>query len=237
MGDIKKQVEIAEGQATRQAFCSNCDRDTKHATLYARTVRCEEILDDEEIGSIDWADTYSLIECCGCESVRFLHEHWFSEDWDDQGPVQHKRYYPPNEVRQQPVWITGLPLDVFEMREMLDEIYKCLGVGAYRLATMGIRALVERVMIDRVKDQHTFEKNIATFFAEGYVAERQQKMFKDILVEAGHAAMHRGWEPRAADVMALLDVVEGLLKSIYVDPIVTAKIAERIPLRARGRKP
>jgi hypothetical protein len=72
-----------------------------------------------------------------------------------------------------------------------------LAAGAHRVATMGIRALVERLMIDQVQDKGSFEKNIKAFFDAGHVAPNQQAVFRDTLIEAGHAAMHRDFEPTA----------------------------------------
>ena len=40
---------------------------------------------------------------------------------------------------------------------LCDEIYSALAAGAHRVATMGIRALVERLMIDQVQDKDYYK--------------------------------------------------------------------------------
>jgi hypothetical protein len=164
-----------------------------------------------------------------------LHSHWFSEDWDDEGrPIQHYDYYPPAITRQKPEWVlSGLPirLGLYEFGELLDEIYKALAVKAHRLVAMGIRSLVEKMMIDKVGDKGSFERNIEAFFEEGFVARVQQDVFRSTLIEAGHAAMHRDWQPADEDVTTLLDIVEGLIKAIYVHPARAEKVGKRIPPR------
>jgi hypothetical protein len=88
-------------------------------------------------------------------------------------------------------------------------------------------------MIDQVGDQGRFEKNIEKFFDAGHVAPNQQAMFKDTLIEAGHAAMHRDFEPSADTVNTLLDTVEGILHAIYYAPMLADKVRKTIPPRVR----
>ena len=106
-----------------------------------------------------------------------------------------------------------------------------VGKGAHRLATMGIRALVEKLMIDQVGDQGSFEKNIKAFFAAGHIAPNQQAMFRDTLIEAGHAAMHRDFDPSADTVNTLLDIVEGILHNIHYAPLLADNVKKTIPQR------
>lgn len=233
MGTLTKNVEVVKDPADRRLPCRICIHSTNHTVLYSETTRWGEDLGDGM--SIDGADTYSLVQCQGCDDVRMVHEHWFSEDWDDEGgPVQHRDYHPPNITRHKPDWVrNGLAPDQWGLRDIVDEIYLALGVEAYRVAMMGIRALVEHIMVDQVGDQGTFAQNLKLFFEKGYVAAVQQAMFQEILLEAGHAAMHRGWAPTREDVDTLLDIIEALLKAIYVDPSRTVKVKVRIPPRSQ----
>jgi hypothetical protein len=57
---------------------------------------------------------------------------------------------------------------------------------------MGIRSALENVMIDRVGDQRYFKINMDAFQKAGYLSVRQRGSLESIL-EAGHAATHRGW--------------------------------------------
>jgi hypothetical protein len=231
MGKFTKTSEVAKDPEDRRLHCNQCLRDTNHGVLYSRAEKWAEEFEDGF--AIDGSDTYSLVLCRGCDSIRMVHEHWFSEDWDDEGPVQYRSYYPPNVIRSAPEWLAeGLPAKSRELRELIGEIYKAVAVSAFRIAAMGIRALVERVMIDKVDDQGSFEKNIPKFFEAGFVAGHQQKMFRDILIEAGHAAMHRPWEPSSEDINTLLDIVEAMIKAIYVVPAKAGKVAKSIPPRA-----
>ena len=212
------------------AHCNNCLGDRNHQILFAD--RNEWSDDDSPAhGAITWA----LVKCLGCDDVRLRHQHWFSEEMEADGiPITYTNFYPPSVTRQKPIWQRRfLPFSskLFELNSLSDEIYGALGVGAYRLATMGIRGLVEKIMIDSVSDKGSFEKNISAFFAEGFVAPKQQDAFKNILIEAGHAAMHRNFKPDADAVNALLDMVEGIMRSIYYEPMLAKEVSKKIPRR------
>lgn len=70
------------------------------------------------------------------------------------------------------------------------------------------------------------------FFSEGFVARKQQKLFKETLIEAGHAAMHRGFQPNAETVNTLLDIIEGIIHTIYYQPLIASQVDETIPKRS-----
>lgn len=221
---------MTEGEIVK-AHCNKCLRTTNQKVLFAQArSESEEI---NEYVTVSGGDRYSLISCAGCDDVRMLHQHWFSEDMDHRGnAIIHSDYYPPSLTRQKPRWMREIiPFHVImgEVSGLCDEIYRAIGVGASRLAVMGIRALVEHIMIDKIGDQGTFKKNIAAFFAGGYVAPIQQAIFKDTLIESGHAAMHRGFDPSPEEVGALLDIVEGIVETIYYQPMRVGSLKNNIP--------
>lgn len=58
-------------------------------------------------------------------------------------------------------------------------------------------------------------------------------MFRDTLIEAGHAAMHRDFEPSADTVNTLLDIVEGIMHSIHYAPMLAEQVNKTIPARRK----
>src|SRR5690606_7633566 len=100
-----------------------------------------------------------------------------------------------------------------------------------RLAVMGIRAALEVVMIDKVDDQGTIGKNVAAFLKAGYVPPVSHDLFRSTLIEAGHAAMHRSYQPTQEHLEVLLDLTESLIATIYVHPNSAAKVQAKLPKR------
>ncbi len=98
---------------------------------------------------------------------------------------------------------------------------------------MGARALLEHVMVSKVGDQGTFVKNLDKFQAEGFLSQRQREIIEPIL-EAGHAAIHRGFDPSEEDVATVIEVTESLVETTYVHTEKASKLKTRVPGRGRG---
>lgn len=215
--------------------CNKCLGWTNQRVVHTERTDWSEVIDEDEGVSISGADIWELLRCLGCDTVRLRHKWWFSEDTDERGrPNLGIEFFPPTIKRQKPIWRRQFLPHVDKLARfdgLMDEIYGALAQGSHRLATMGVRAMVERLMIDQVGDLGTFEKNIRAFFDAGHVAANQQVMFKDTLIEAGHAAMHRNFEPPADTVNALLDIVEGIMHNVYYAPVLAAAAKKTIPSR------
>ena len=93
---------------------------------------------------------------------------------------------------------------------------------------------LEVVMIDKIEDQGTIGKNVTAFLEAGFVPKLSQEVFRSTLIEAGHAAMHRSYEPTKEHLEVLLDLTEWLIASIYVHPASAARVTATIPKRSRS---
>jgi hypothetical protein len=80
---------------------------------------------------------------------------------------------------------------------------------------MGLRAVIEAVMIDKVGDGGSFASNMKKFRAAGYVSEVQHASLSTAL-ELGHASIHRGHLPDGFQLETALDITENLVHSLYV---------------------
>lgn len=222
--------------------CNNCTGKRNHEVLYHSKIDWSEDIDERF--SICGSDTYELLKCCGCENVQFRHKSWFSEDCAPNGEPELKvECYPPPTFRKEPAWLytTKVSDSAFFVTELSEsitnlfkEIYIALQNSAPQLAVLGIRALLESVMIDKIGDNGTFEKNLKEFEAGGYISSKQKEVIKPIL-KAGHAAMHRGFKPQIIEVARIMDVTENIIETIYINENRLAKLVEKIP--ARKKKP
>lgn len=228
------QLTMADKSPT-SVHCNKCGATTNHLVEHGFKRDWNSVIDEEEHISIGGWDRWETLRCLGCDTIHLRHSSYFSEDMGDRGePVVRQKFAPPRLTRAKPSWRTQLfPFDVkaYDLVLLLDEIYEALAMGACRLAAMGIRALVEQIMIAQVKDKGTFKQNIKAFFDAGYIAPRQQDTFENTLVEAGHAAMHRGFDPSQETIETLLDIIEPLIDDIYFKPHRTQKAGKAIPAR------
>lgn len=226
---------------TTQAHCNKCFGERRHEVLH-----CEQEFWQEEVGPpenpgafvVDGGYTYEMLKCCGCGHMTVRHKHWFSEDTDPTGePVVHTVYYPPAISRRPPDWLGEID-NVFSSdteqltAELLKEIYVALQNDSRRLAAMGTRALIERIMIDTVGDIGSFSKNLAAFQQSGFISERQKQILETIL-DAGHAAMHRAYKPSLDDLKTLIDIAESIVEGVYVHTQRASALKKKIPPRKR----
>jgi Domain of unknown function (DUF4145) len=203
---------------TMIAPCSQCFRETHQKVLH----QVVHTLEDEVTHEV-----YRLLECAGCRGISMAHLSFYDEG---RRYCTRQRYYPTAATRKTPAWRSKLPFGV----ELFDEIYQAVGAGQYRLAVMGIRALLEQVMISNVGDQGSFERNLNIFCERGYISIKQRDSMNDIL-DAGHATIHRRFNPKESDVSTGLDITENVLAAIYVHGEAAASVADRVPPRPPPR--
>lgn len=159
-----------------KAHCNRCQGDTNQEVLHSEKFSWEDHIDDGY--PISGTDIFEMLKCCGCDSIILRHSEWFSGNLDEQGnnyPVFH--YYPPAISRTEPNWLHDLDTILDDEKEfihdLMKEIYSSLHNNSRRLATMGIRALLEHIMINKAGDQGSFSKNIDSFAAQGYISLSQ----------------------------------------------------------------
>lgn len=223
---------------TIKSHCNTCLGEKNHLVLFKHESSWHQEISPEF--DISGDDIYELLQCCGCDSICFRHKSQFSEDYDDEGRPEWKtHYYPPAISRQKPKYfkeIISVGSDTFsDLEDMIDEVYVALENGSTRLATMGIRAIIETVMIDKVSDNGTFVANLEELYGQGYVSSKQKDRLK-IVLEAGHAAMHRGYCPSSKELNNILDICENLIEFLYVHEIKTDKLSKKIPPRPPKKK-
>jgi hypothetical protein len=210
------------------AHCNQCGGDTNHSSL-----KLIEDSWDQDVGhgySICGAITHNLLKCAGCGEIKLRVSTWFSEETDDNGrPIVKENFYPPAISRPKPRWFNMLDSE-WHIAKLLNEVYIATYNDARSLASMGLRAVIEAVMIDKVGDNKTFAKNLEKFHAQGYVSRIQKESLLAAL-ELGHASIHRGYEPSDDQLDTAIDIVEGLVHQLYLLPDDAEAAKKKIPKR------
>ena len=161
------------------------------------------------------SDVFRMLKCLGCDSIRLRHD-WHNADTDDSFTY----YYPPAQARSKPRWLREMQYQFVDpereiIANYLREIYSAIHSESRRLPAIGIRALLEHVMIKKTGDRGSFGGNLEAFLKAGYVSQAQADFLRDTL-EAGHASTHRSWEPSEVELNALMDVCESIVETVYV---------------------
>ena len=220
-------------EKTKVARCNQCRRDTNHDVL---AVSSEE---DEE-DPLNWFDCYEFLKCRGCGNLSLLHIASRGEgdvivnscspnlgglpDWLD--PTARLLSIANGNAEGVPAKICNIMYEVYEARRS-----NCL-----RLCAMGTRAALEMIMIHKVDDHRSFTENIDAFEKAGYLSVRERSIIDSIL-EAGHAAIHRGWEPTEDDTETLVRVTESVIEKVYLNEPRARRLEKAIPKRQKPKTP
>ena len=206
--------------------CRYCKRLTNHNIIHTVSPSLKSE-DDQRI-------RYDTIQCLGCDCV-YLKITEFSGD-DEFSDVYPS---PPKADRSAPNWM--IFKTVFEDKDhkdlwsVLQETYSAHSHGYNFLTVMGIRCVLDRLMVDLVGDNGTFENNLNKMWEAGYISTIQKDLLTPI-IDAGSAVIHRAYKPSPVDVGIILDVVESILTTIFHYPKRAELLGSRVPPRPK-RKP
>jgi uncharacterized protein DUF4145 len=134
---------------------------------------------------------------------------------------------PAPSPRRRPAWLTTLPA---ELQPRLQELYAALDIGAYGLATMGMRSVFDLVAAQYVGDAGTFGQKLEALMARRFISSADRERL-EVVIEAGNAAAHRGHVPDARAVHQLMDCVEHLLQGLYAFKEPLRALKNAIPKR------
>ena len=129
--------------------------------------------------------------------------------------------------RQKPDWFDKLDS---EYQSLLNEIYLAVAVDIQALTAMGLRTVIDMVCNKSVGDLGRFDQKLDGLLDKGFINKNEREILT-IAVDAGSASAHRGHTPNKEDLNTLLDIVEHLLKGVYVLRPASQRLKEAIPKR------
>ena len=216
----------------KRLFCSNCHRETWHNFLFEKNYQ-----DDNPEGYHHYSKSI-VTECSGCEQPHYFWSSWIQNNGDSEVASFDEWVFPPKCLHQPPSWYIDFAFstalyedeDAKHVFDILREVNSALEKSCPRLGVMGIRAIVEHIMISKVGDHGSFKKNLDKFQTDGYISKIQGESVEHIL-EAGHATIHRSHAPSEGEFVAALEIVEGLIESIYINPNKSKWVSHRVKAR------
>jgi len=218
---LKGEMSEHTDKKVEWVHCNQCLGQTRHEVIASRTITQNE--GNHEYSWVTWTTTSTMLECRGCGSI-ILRRRVISHDvdWDETS------FYPPPVSRQMPSWVHGLPED---LKSLVKEIYVALHANSRRLAVMGSRALVDLFLNRTLGDIGGFEVKLNKLVEDGYLSQKNRDVL-DAALDAGHAVIHRGHDPKVEDVNIVFDIVENLLQTIVLKKM-TAGLREHTPQRKK----
>jgi hypothetical protein len=228
-----------------KVFCRQCGGDRYHSTVAEKVNEWSEE-DTPVYGGERWA----VVECCGCRTLTFLHERWFSEDTVDTDhgpePIIYRTIYPPSPARKLPEWSNDQHFMLMEVLvddawvfKLHKDVYAAIGLRSLRLSAMGVRAIVEHIVTWKAGDVGAFLDKLERMRELHLISPSQVHVIFSAF-DAGSAAVHRGYGPELQDVYTMLDIAEALIVQFYVETamakrreVAAAELKKNTPPRRR----
>ena len=185
------------------------------------------------------------LKCRGCDQVFHLKSSWDDQSYepyyDADGNVEYETIktietWPPKPSKARPEWMANLFKHDSALSLLMAETYTARDAGSYILASVGLRTALDRCSdIANIDPAMTLSEKVDELLKGGWVGDTEAATLR-IVVDAGGAAAHRGWNPDADDFDPLLQVMEQFIGRAIVSGKNAMEIAQRIPPKPKRRK-
>lgn len=202
-----------------EIHCNNCNGERWHRPITATITKSGDDSDGYYPPTEWWREMTDVFACCGCDEITVRRRMEGSGYRDDVA------YLPPRAFHQQPQWTIHLP---FATRDLLRSVYTVMSGNGSRLACMGIRTLLDDLILERVGDCGTFKEKLERMVSGGHLTPDDRRVL-DAVLELGHAATHRSYKPPIEQLRDALIIVEGLLHRFYIVPKTLGKVTKGVP--------
>ncbi|MGE0762977.1 MAG: hypothetical protein AB7N80_06845 [Bdellovibrionales bacterium] len=169
---------------TEKAHCNQCLSQTNH------WIRASYFERHEDEHQCVWgSNSFQILQCCGCEEVKFRRSEQFSE-WEDYETNAHgetvpvlpvkETYFPPAKWRMSPRWMHLLFVKDEVLHRIHEEVYAAIQANSLFLAGAGSRsrALIERVLSFTVGESGSFNGRLKLLAQKGFIAEKDASTSK-----------------------------------------------------------
>lgn len=194
-------------------FCDVCRKVTSHNQLTSEDY--DVVFDAQEfridVGEKDVSSSwkrYALFRCAVCSknTVLAVQDCCTENDGSPYGGIE---VFPKPSERLVPDWHIRLNDDV--ITDLMWQSNKAFNEGLYSLALMGYRAIIDSWLTSQIGDGHGFEHKLNKAYCDNLISSERKKALT-VLVQAGHAAAHRGWSPDKGITSSVLSCVETILQ-------------------------
>lgn len=220
-------------------YCLECSRLTNHTVHAAHSYT----VDHDAKGLVSTYYAWKIVECEGCNFVHAVRESVFSEDmdydYDENGETinvtrPNLEYFPAYADTQIPDWLYEIEDDFVESYK---EMVKAISNESLVLAVLGARAIMDQLMIIKIGDCGTFQAKVNAFAREGFITPAMKQALEKVL-DAGHAAMHRGHIPALRTIEHIIKIIDVVLRSTLLGSQWAAELDQLTPKRkSRGGNP
>ncbi|SJZ60563.1 DUF4145 domain-containing protein [Sediminibacterium ginsengisoli] len=199
--------------------CNNCNRDTKHRGVFIYRVT-------HKMESADFLADYMILECGGCETVSLCKREYLYDALEDE-----PEYIDYNSLTSEGFEVedfTFLRADDQEMLpnkiyELYEEIRTQFITNSALMAGVGLRMIIEAVCLQQKIPGRNLQQKINQLNEQGLIS-KQELPILDKLRVIGNDSAHKIKSMSIDKLAYALDIINHILKSIYVLPKINKKL-------------
>lgn len=216
--ELEIAQEITQNKTNDKIYklsCKKCDGKTNHKVLSS----VENHWAEEDL--IEGYDRFEIASCCGCGEISFRFSSTNSENIICDGEtgeieyVEEEELYPNRVVGRRQVNETYFLPDL--VLRIYRETHGALSGKFNILASIGIRALVEAICKNCNAVGINLENKINNLVTIGVLTKTNADVLHETRI-LGNRAVHEMTAPNPEDLNIAMDIVESLLKTVYIIP-------------------
>ncbi|MCW6037455.1 DUF4145 domain-containing protein [Spirulina subsalsa FACHB-351] len=212
----------------------------------------------EENGYFSWNTNWYLLVCKGCEypfaqSVSSDSESYY-DYYDEDGRhvseiVETIETWPAKAKRKRPDWFEHYRVEgthIFQnssLNTAMGELYRSLDAGLLVLSSIGIRTAFDAASEALgIEPGLQFVEKLDALVESGKIRASEKEAL-EVLIGAGSAAAHRGWQPEPEQLDMQMDILEEFIFNSMVLPARektrvarVAKLRESVPEKPKRPK-
>lgn len=193
-----------------------------------------------------WGSTdYRILECRGCEAVYMQTSEMFSENIDHRQNMFGEwetfldadvRHFPAPSMRPQPTWHYDISILDDSLGSLFSDIYRCLDAELSVPAAVATRTAFDRATeLLGIDPSITFSAKLDALLEAGKISKDERGVL-EVLIDAGSAAAHRGWRPKAEELNTLVSLVESFFHRTFVLGDEAKKLKAAVPPKPPRKK-
>ena len=205
---------MSKNNKTTKDYCPRCQLLTNHECLFEK-----EIHSSNEDDDFHWSEGFDVIQCLGCENIQFRTRNSdenmidFDEYTGEEKYYEDLKYYPLNLMNHNVLkHLYYLPSRI---RVVYIETIEALKNNCYLLSGVGLRAVIEAVCIEQSIAGRNLEIKINNLVKNKLITEKDANRLHSIRF-LGNDSVHEMEVPKEAKLRAAIEIIEHMLKNLYL---------------------
>ena len=231
---------MSKSEDNISGHCPNCGPDRRADVKGHHQTR----FDDDDSGI--WGRTdYRILSCRGCEAVYMQTSEVFSKNVDHRQNSDGEweayldadvRHFPAPSRRVKPAWHYDIELLDDNLGSLFSDIYRCFDAELAVPAAVATRTAFDRATeLLGIDPAESFAAKLDSLLNAGTIS-KDEKGVLETLIDAGSAAAHRGWRPKAEELDTLASLVESFFHRTFVLGDAAKKLRAAVPPKLNRKK-